>query len=96
MIYLNNAATSFPKPGEVVAAVVDTLAVPPRESGRGGDGTANDVLAKCWRELAMLTGTTPAAFVFTSGTKHALNLAILVFRYRAEKHDLLEILEDRC
>jgi cysteine desulfurase family protein len=50
--YLNNAATTYPKPPEVLAAVSRTLSELPAEPGRSGHG--HDPVEQCREELAGL------------------------------------------
>lgn len=75
-VYLNNAATSFPKAEGVVQAVSASLLHPSidhrRTSGLGWDpGT------KCRRSLASLLGdVSPSRIAFCSGATEALNQAI--------------------
>ncbi len=76
MIYLNNAATTWPKPECVYAAVDQTLrnCGSPRRDPRGGP----DPVAECRHELGGLLGAPDEArLVITPGCTYALNLAIL-------------------
>lgn len=80
MIYLDNAATSFPKPPQVIQAmsgVLEKLGVNP---GRGGHRLAlcaGRVVQRCREELAELTGCQkPERVIFTHNCTEALNLAI--------------------
>jgi cysteine desulfurase family protein len=73
--YLNNAATSFPKPAAVADAVARCLASPPLEPGRSGGG--DDTSALCREELAGLLGVgEPKQIVLLPSATHALNLVI--------------------
>lgn len=75
-VYLNQAATSFPKPREVVEAVHAWFNRPPVDAARGGDG-ANDPTVPCRRGLAELLGVAdPASIVLLPSATHALNLVI--------------------
>lgn len=75
-VYLNHAATSFPKPPEVLAAVAATLAAPPADPGRGGQGS--DTLGECRREIAELYGVScPEAVAILPSATHALNAVLL-------------------
>ncbi len=77
VIYLNHAATSWPKPPEVIRRVRETLEAPPVESGRG-NGRGADPLRACRESLATLFGMRdPSRVVLTAGATHALNLAIV-------------------
>lgn len=80
MIYLDNAATSFPKPPMVVRAMAGTLQKLGANPGRGGHRLslcAGRILQNC-RELLAEHFRTPAPenIIFTSGCTEALNLAI--------------------
>ena len=54
-IYMNNAATSWPKPPEVAEAVASSLNAIPGEANRGGV-TDFDVFQEVRTELARLMG----------------------------------------
>ena len=79
MIYLNNAATSFPKPRDVNEAVASYLASAPFHAGRVGfERQREDTVWICRQRLAELLGVDdPAHIVFTSGATEALNLALV-------------------
>ncbi len=78
MIYLNNAATSFPKPSSVHQAVIEYLQNPPLQQERMGySKSSSDRVWKCREKLAKFFGTQhPERIIFTSGSTEALNLAI--------------------
>jgi cysteine desulfurase family protein len=78
-IYLDNAATSFPKPPRVMEAMVDyarRLGV----SGRGGYAEVRETQAlieRCRERInTFIGGTSPSHVVFTLNTTDAMNLAI--------------------
>lgn len=80
MIYLDNAATSFPKPPQVVCAaqgVLERLGVNP---GRGGHRLAlqaGRVVQACREEAAALLGMEhPERVIFTKNCTEAINLGI--------------------
>lgn len=80
MIYLDNAATSFPKPREVADAVAGTITRMGANPGRSGHklslGAARVVIA-AREQLAELFGVDdPFRFVFALNCTDALNLAI--------------------
>lgn len=80
MIYLDNAATTYPKPDCVIDAVTDFMKNRGGNPGRGGhklsEASAEKIL-ECREELASLIGVdTPQQFIFTKNTSEALNLAI--------------------
>ena len=79
MIYLDNAATTRPKPPEVVKAVVDAM----QNFGNSGRGSHDEALTaarmiyETRADLAELLGCTKAEnVVFTSNSTEALNIAI--------------------
>jgi cysteine desulfurase / selenocysteine lyase len=79
-LYFDNAATSFPKPPEVAAAVVRYLTEIGASPGRGAYAEAIEagrIVARC-RELVnrLINGASPDHVVFTLHTTDALNLAI--------------------
>ncbi|MGB9852390.1 MAG: aminotransferase class V-fold PLP-dependent enzyme [Candidatus Kapaibacteriota bacterium] len=78
MIYLNNAATSFPKPKEVQDAVIASFSAPLVHSSRTGlEREDDDIVYLCRTRLADLFNIKdPLQIVFTSGSTEALNLAI--------------------
>lgn len=78
MIYLNNAATSFPKPQEVIVSLNSYLESIPFHSGRVGlEMVKEDMIFSCRQKLAILFNIKdPNRIVFTSGSTESLNLAI--------------------
>lgn len=78
MIYLNNAATSYPKPPSVAKAMLACLESVPESLGRAVSEQADaTVVTACRKNLATLFGATdPNRIVFTSGATEALNLAL--------------------
>ena len=78
MIYLDNGATSFPKPREVVKAVELALARG-TNPGRGGYGSAMaaaDFVYDCREAAARLFHCVPEQVVLTANCTHGLNIAI--------------------
>ena len=78
MIYLDNGATSFHKPGEVYRAVWEAMGSC-ANPGRGGYGAAVEASRKlfaCREEAAALFDCTPEQVVLTSNCTHGLNIAI--------------------
>ena len=76
MIYMNNAATSFPKPDCVGEAMLKAVNSPPSESLRGGFGTF-DVFAQARRELSLLLhAENPSRIALGCNATWALNTAI--------------------
>ncbi len=78
MIYLNNTATSFPKPQEVIEAVNNCISNPPCNNSRSGlEKEPDDILYSTRIKLARLfNAPDPSHIIYTSGSTEALNLAI--------------------
>ncbi len=79
MIYLNNTATSFPKPPEVIDAVNECIANPPCNNSRSGlEKEPDDVLYSTRIKLAgLFNAEDPSHIIFTSGSTESLNIAIM-------------------
>ncbi len=79
-IYLDNAATSFPKPEGVLRAVVEYATEIGASPGRGSYAESlrgADILARCRARLCELFGgSSPEHVIFTLNCTDALNLAI--------------------
>ncbi|MBW2504815.1 MAG: aminotransferase class V-fold PLP-dependent enzyme [Deltaproteobacteria bacterium] len=79
-IYLDNAATSFPKPASVVNAVMSTLQTNAANPGRGGHHLALDasrMVMETREAIASFFGIEDAAsIVFTSNATEAINLGL--------------------
>ncbi len=79
-IYFDNAATTFPKPPEVLAAMAHYAQGIGASAGRGAYGEAQEsghVLHTCRERLnALFHGENPNHFIFTLNCTDALNLAI--------------------
>ncbi|MBN2294144.1 MAG: aminotransferase class V-fold PLP-dependent enzyme [Pirellulales bacterium] len=91
--YFNNAATTFPKPPEVIEAVRVSLEKPPTEPGRSGRGT--DSTSECRKELADLFDVPkPSQVILTPSATYALNLVIRgLLLGRKDIHCLTTVLE---
>ncbi len=80
MIYLDNAATSFPKPPQVADAMTDCLARRAGNPGRSGHGlalAAQGVVAETRRLLASFFGAhDPSRLAFALNATDALNMAL--------------------
>jgi len=80
MIYLDNAATTFPKPPEVLRAMAGTMEKLGGNPGRGGHRLsllAGRVVESCREAAAELLGvTSPERIIFTKNCTESLNLAI--------------------
>jgi len=80
MIYLDNAATTFPKPPQVIRAVAGTMEKLGANPGRGGHKLslmAGRVVESCREAAAELLGVrSPERIIFTKNCTESLNLAI--------------------
>ena len=80
LIYLDNAATSWPKPDSVGEAMVDFLTHKAGNPGRGGHKLAREatqVLDQSRQRLAdLVNASCPQRMILTHGCTDALNLAI--------------------
>jgi len=80
MIYLDNAATSFPKPQEVaraVSGVMEKIGGNPGRAGHRGAICGGRILEKCRELAARLSGVSaPEQVVFCLNCTDALNMAI--------------------
>jgi cysteine desulfurase / selenocysteine lyase len=80
ILYLNNAATSWPKPPEVLAAVTRSLSVPVFGSGRTTGSQGEDYVTLAREELsALLAADPPEHIVFTHNATDSLNILIQGF-----------------
>lgn len=81
MIYFDNAATSFPKPPQVIRAMagaLEKLGANPGRSGHRLSLCAGRVAQACREEAARLLGMEqPERIIFTGSCTEALNLAML-------------------
>ena len=75
MIYLNNSATSFPKPDCVVRAVEEALLSPLYDAGRGSV-CGEDVTTVRRRAIAELLGVRDERVFFTSGATESFNMLL--------------------
>ena len=86
LIYFDNSATSFPKPPEVIDAVLECMreyAANPGRSGHRLSMKAGEVLFRARMKLAQFFGIqNPMAVVFDLNATAALNLAIKGFAYK--------------
>ncbi|WP_366943726.1 aminotransferase class V-fold PLP-dependent enzyme [Methanofollis sp.] len=80
IIYLNNAATTWPKPPEVIAATAASLARPVFGSGRTAGTEGEDYPTLAREALTRLFHAGPAEhYIFTLNATDALNLLIRGF-----------------
>lgn len=78
-VYLDNAATSWPKPPEVLRAAEAAITEPAGNPGRSAHEAALEAAAAVFdarEELGALFGAAPQRVIFTHNATHALNLAI--------------------
>ena len=99
LVYLDHAATSFPKPAEVTAAVADCMKRRGGNPGRGSHSLALEAAGEvyaCREAAARMFGAEPDRVIFTLNTTHALNVAIkgLVGRFsRGRPHVICSDME---
>ncbi len=77
MYYLDNAATSYPKPPSVMRAAVDAVRL--GNPGRGGHRWAvrgEEMVYGVREKAAAFFGVSPERVVFTQNATHALNIAL--------------------
>ena len=80
IIYLNNAATTWPKPQEVLEAVRQSLALPVFGSGRTTGSQGEDSITLAREALSALLVADPAEHVvFTQNATDSLNLLLQGF-----------------
>ena len=87
MIYLDNAASSWPKPDSVIRAVEGVMRKPFGNPGRGGHKAslyAGKVVYACREEAACLLGGVPERVVFTLNCTDAIHLALRGFLRRGD------------
>lgn len=79
MIYLDNAATSWPKPAQVIRAMTGVMEKYGANPGRGGHRMAlqaGRVVERCREAAAEMLGASPERVIFTRCCTESLNLAI--------------------
>ncbi len=89
MIYLDNAATSFPKPQQVIRAMTDALQNFGANPGRGGHQLAlqaGRTVEKCREAAASLLGVpSPERIIFTRNCTESLNIAIVGMLHKGDE-----------
>ena len=77
-IYLNNSATSYPKPESVLCGVETFLRQTPFHHSRTGfDSSSEDLIFECRKQLADLFNVSdPSRIIFSSGATESLNTAL--------------------
>jgi len=96
LIYLNNAATSWPKPQSVLAAVNESLAMPFGEAGRSAGGLSTDCVADAREAVARHFHAPETDYViFSANATDALNTLICGFAKKeaAPFHAIISDLE---
>ena len=82
-VYLDNAATSFPKPPEVLGAVMNVLEGIGASPGRGSHKHAREamsILSRCREKTAAFLGVTkPDRVIFTKNATESINLVLKGF-----------------
>ncbi|MDO5844858.1 MAG: aminotransferase class V-fold PLP-dependent enzyme [Methanocorpusculum sp.] len=80
LIYMNNAATSWPKPPEVLEAVADCVRNPVFEAGRGSGIKSADYVAEAREDVSRFLGAEDSEnIIFTSNATDSLNILISGF-----------------
>src|SRR5690554_5533955 len=93
MIYLNNAATTYPKPKTVLASVLNCLTNVPVGQYRSDFLPEEDVVNRCRQNLAKLFNIkTPERIYFTSGATEALNMVLMGLPFKG-KHVITTVTE---
>ena len=88
MIYLDNAATSFPKPPSVLRAMTEALREYGANPGRGGHKLAlqaGRTVEKCREAAANLLGARPERVIFTRSCTESLNLVIMGMLHKGDE-----------
>lgn len=89
MIYLDNAATSFPKPPQVIHAMTEALTEYGANPGRGGHQLAiraGRTVEKCREAAAALLGVKkPERVIFTRNCTESLNIAITGMLHKGDE-----------
>lgn len=79
IVYLDNAATSFPKPPQVIQAVSQCMLTKGGNPGRGSHTMASraaEIVYSCREAAAEFFHAEPEQIVFTQNTTHGLNTVI--------------------
>ncbi len=85
MIYLNNSATTYPKPPEVINAISNAFLSYEGDSSRlfSGDSIDNDIISLARKKIANFFNIKKENnLIFTSGSTESLNLLIRGFEYQ--------------
>jgi len=85
MIYLNNTATSFPKPLTVVNAIYDYLANPPSNFGRNSGSSTSFLNDTRQLLLDFFNAGSDYNLIFTSGSTESINMSIFGIDLRGKE-----------
>ncbi|MBN2695302.1 aminotransferase class V-fold PLP-dependent enzyme, partial [bacterium] len=88
MIYLNNSATTYPKPQEVIKAISNAFLTYEGDSSRlfNGDSINSDIISMTRKRVAEFFNIKESInIIFTSGSTESLNLLIRGFEYRHKR-----------
>ncbi|SKB82516.1 cysteine desulfurase family protein [Lachnospiraceae bacterium] len=88
MIYLNNAATSYPKPDIVINSINNALnALPSGQFRSGGILSDDDLFSECRKKLGLVLGIKDADRIFfSSGSTEGLNQILFGLGFRADEY----------
>ncbi len=88
MIYLNNAATSYPKPDNVINSISKALnALPSGQFRSGGISSDDDRFSECRKKLGLVLGIKDVDRIyFSSGSTEGLNQILLGLGFRADEY----------
>ncbi len=94
MIYLDNSATSFPKPKSVIDAVSRAcmLYANPSRGGYGASKNAGKAVFDCRSKLAEMFGAEAEKVIFTKNCTESLNIAIKGYLKKGD-HAIISSLE---
>ncbi len=95
LVYFDNAATTFPKPVDVIRKVVDVMSRSCGNPGRSGhvlSMRASEVVYECRKKIADEFGGELENVVFVSSATHAINLGIKT-ALKAGDHVLISDIE---
>ncbi len=91
LIYLNNAATSWPKPPGVIKAIEESLSLPVSGSGRTSKSQGKDCVTLARERVCTFLGAdSPENIVFTHNATDSLN--ILISGFIAKEKDRFHVL----
>ncbi len=95
IIYLDNAATTFPKPAEVIAEVTGTLRYRCENPGRSSHkiaASAAQTVFDCREKIGAMFASDSENIIFTQNATHAINLALKTTLRRGD-HVLISDIE---